>query len=146
MLAAEKIVITTLVENYVDMLIPDTENVKRPGLAYHFDTRNMKIRAENGLALLVDVHLGHQCYRILLDTGLTDDVILHNMKALGISPNEIDHVVISHGHPDHYGGLLGLLKARSLSENKPVKFVKRDLPNYQWSETVGGKFYVGICP
>ena len=34
------------------------------------------------------------------------------MQALGISPNEIDHLVISHGHPDHYGGLLGLLKAR----------------------------------
>lgn len=112
MLAAEKIVITTLVENYVDMLIPNTENVKRPGLAYHFDTRNMKIKAENGLALLVDVYFGGQRYRILLDTGLTDDVILHNMKALGIAPDEIDHVVISHGHPDHYGGLLGLLKAR----------------------------------
>lgn len=112
MIAAEKVVITTLVENYVDMLIPDTENVKRPGLAYHFDPRNMKIQAENGLALLVDVYFGEKRYRILLDTGLTENIILHNMKALGISPDEIDHVVISHGHPDHYGGLLGLLKAR----------------------------------
>jgi 7,8-dihydropterin-6-yl-methyl-4-(beta-D-ribofuranosyl)aminobenzene 5'-phosphate synthase len=112
MLAAEKVIITTLVENYVDMLIPDTQNVKRPGLAYHFDPRNMKIQAENGLAVLVDVYFGAKRYRILLDTGLTADILLHNMKALGISPNEIDHVVISHGHPDHYGGLLGLLKAR----------------------------------
>lgn len=112
MLAAEKVVITTLVENYVDMLIPDTDNVKRPGLAYHFDPRKMKIQAENGLALLVDVFFGAQRHRILLDTGLTENIILHNMKALGISPNEIDHVIISHGHPDHYGGLLGLLKAR----------------------------------
>ena len=112
MIAAERVVITTLVENYVDMLIPDTQSVKRPGLAYHFDTRNMKIRAENGLALLVDVYFNNQRHRILLDTGLTEDVILHNMTALKIAPDEIDHVVISHGHPDHYGGLLGLLKAR----------------------------------
>jgi 7,8-dihydropterin-6-yl-methyl-4-(beta-D-ribofuranosyl)aminobenzene 5'-phosphate synthase len=113
MQAADKVVVTTLVENYVDMLIPDTERVKRPGLAYHFDLRNKKILAENGLALLVDVHFGGKRYRVLLDTGLTDTVILHNMAALGIAPDEIDHVVLSHGHPDHYGGLLGLLKARN---------------------------------
>jgi 7,8-dihydropterin-6-yl-methyl-4-(beta-D-ribofuranosyl)aminobenzene 5'-phosphate synthase len=113
MQAADKVVITTLVENYVDMLIPDTERVKRPGLAYHFDLRNKKILAENGLALLVDVYFGGKRYRVLLDTGLTDTVILHNMAALGIAPDEIDHVVLSHGHPDHYGGLVGLLKARN---------------------------------
>lgn len=112
MQAADKVVITTLVENYVDMLIPDTDRVKRPGLAYHFDLRNLKILAENGLALLVDVYFGGRRYRILMDAGLTDNVLLHNMAALDISPNEIDHAVISHGHPDHYGGLLGLLKAR----------------------------------
>ena len=64
MIAAEKVIITTLVENYVDMLIPDTQNVKRPGLAYHFDPRNMKIQAENGLALLNHVYFGAQRYRI----------------------------------------------------------------------------------
>ncbi|MDP1952658.1 MAG: hypothetical protein Q8K27_02915, partial [Betaproteobacteria bacterium] len=61
--AADKVVITTLVENYVDMLIPDTETVKRPGLAYHFDLRNKKILAENGLAMLVDVYFGGKRYR-----------------------------------------------------------------------------------
>ncbi|NIS72181.1 MAG: MBL fold metallo-hydrolase [Proteobacteria bacterium] len=109
---ADKIVVTTLVENYVDMLIPNTENVKRPGLAFHFDPRNKPIQAENGISLLVDIYFSEQKYRILFDPGLTHSVILHNMSALGISPNEIDHAVISHGHPDHYGGLLGLLEAR----------------------------------
>ncbi len=109
---ADKIVVTTLVENYVDMLIPNTENVKRPGLAFHFDPRNKPIQAENGISLLVEIYFSEQKYRILFDAGLTHSVILHNMSALGISPNEIDHAVISHGHPDHYGGLLGLLKAR----------------------------------
>ncbi len=41
----DKVVITTLVENYVDMLIPDTDTVKRASLASHFDPRKKKIRA-----------------------------------------------------------------------------------------------------
>ena len=109
---ADGVTITTLVENYVDMLIPDTEMVKRPGLAFHFDPRNKPIQAENGISFLVDIFFAEQKYSILFDAGLTDSVILHNMSALGVSPNSIDHAVISHGHPDHYGGLLGLLKVR----------------------------------
>ena len=111
---ADGITITTLVENYVDMLIPNTERVKRPGLAFHFDPRNKPIQAENGISLLVDIAFAGQNYRILFDAGLSDSVILHNMSALKISPDIIDHAVISHGHPDHYGGLLAVLKARSV--------------------------------
>ncbi len=48
MIFADGITITTLVENYVDMLIPNTERIKRPGLAFHFDPRNKPIQAETG--------------------------------------------------------------------------------------------------
>jgi 7,8-dihydropterin-6-yl-methyl-4-(beta-D-ribofuranosyl)aminobenzene 5'-phosphate synthase len=108
----DKVVITTLVENYVDMLIPDTERVKRASLAAHFDPRTKNIRAENGIAFLVELFFGDYKSKVLFDAGLTSDTLLHNMSVLGISPNEIDHAVISHGHPDHCGGLLGLLQAR----------------------------------
>ena len=111
---ADGITITTLVENYVDILIPNTERIKRAGLAFHFDPRNKPIQAENGLSMLVDISFAGQIYRILFDAGLSDSVILHNMSALKISPDSIDHAVISHGHPDHTGGLLAVLKARSV--------------------------------
>lgn len=107
---AERLTITTVVENYIDMLIPDTEEVKRVGLADHFDLRKQSILAENGLALLVDVEGGDQKTTFLFDTGLTPEVLLHNMSILGRNPTEIDAIVISHGHPDHFGGLCGLLK------------------------------------
>ncbi|MEW6334892.1 MAG: MBL fold metallo-hydrolase [Thermodesulfobacteriota bacterium] len=111
---ADGVTITTLVENYVDMLLPNTERIKRPGLAFHFDPRNRPIQAENGISLLVDISFAGQNYRILFDAGLSGSVILHNMSALKISPDIIDHAVISHGHPDHYGGLQALLEARSV--------------------------------
>ncbi len=46
---------------------------------------------------------------ILFDTGGKGDVFLKNLAAAGISPSEIDIVVISHKHWDHIGGLSAFL-------------------------------------
>ncbi len=56
--------------------------------------------------------------KILFDTGDRADNILFNMKKLGISPNEISIVIISHDHHDHKGGLDGFLK-----ENKRARVI-----------------------
>jgi len=42
---------------------------------------------------------------VLFDTGARGDVLLHNMEVLGIAPQEIEVVVLSHDHSDHTGGL-----------------------------------------
>ncbi len=42
---------------------------------------------------------------ILFDTGGDGDILLANMEKMGISPAEIDLVVLSHIHGDHVGGL-----------------------------------------
>ena len=49
---------------------------------------------------------------ILFDTGPDPDVLRENLKKLGIDPNEIDFVVISHEHGDHTNGLSYLAKVR----------------------------------
>lgn len=46
---------------------------------------------------------------ILFDTGGKGDVFLKNLAAAGVSPSEIDIVVISHKHWDHIGGLSAFL-------------------------------------
>jgi 7,8-dihydropterin-6-yl-methyl-4-(beta-D-ribofuranosyl)aminobenzene 5'-phosphate synthase len=118
--------------------------------------------------MLVDVYLGEKRTRILFDTGLTETVLLHNMSALNILPNEIDHAVLSHGHPDHYGGLKGLLKARDyplVVTSHPDAFLVRHVNsagglvipyfNYDFRleelEAAGGRFILTrdpmvICP
>ncbi len=51
--------------------------------------------------------------RVLIDTGVDGDVLLKNMKELGINPEDIDYLFLTHGHYDHTGGLKALLEARS---------------------------------
>jgi len=46
---------------------------------------------------------------VLFDTGGDGRLLLANMGALGIDPQEIEMVVLSHIHGDHVGGLTSLL-------------------------------------
>lgn len=46
---------------------------------------------------------------ILFDTGARGQILLSNMEKLGIHPERIDVVVLSHAHRDHTGGLEELL-------------------------------------
>jgi len=60
------------------------------------------VMAEWGLSILIDT--GKK--KILFDTGAGNtNVLLHNMDVLGVEVTDIDHIVLSHGHQDHTGGL-----------------------------------------
>jgi 7,8-dihydropterin-6-yl-methyl-4-(beta-D-ribofuranosyl)aminobenzene 5'-phosphate synthase len=64
---------------------------------------------------------------ILFDTGKNGHILLSNMEKLGIRPEEIDLVFLSHAHKDHTGGLDILLTENSnmevwLPEFFPVSF------------------------
>ena len=49
--------------------------------------------------------------RYLLDFGFTPDVYANNLELLKIDVSQVDALIISHGHYDHVGGLLGFLEA-----------------------------------
>ncbi|MGH9102244.1 MAG: MBL fold metallo-hydrolase [Acidimicrobiales bacterium] len=116
MFQADGVEILVLVESWVDMLLADQEPgegsthcVSRAGLVHHFDPKLVPPQAENGISLLVRARRGRHEHVTLFDVGLTGTVLAHNISALGVDPRAIDHVVISHGHPDHYGGITSLL-------------------------------------
>ncbi len=46
---------------------------------------------------------------LLFDTGAKGDVLLSNMRALGIDPADIRYLVLSHDHWDHTGGVRAIL-------------------------------------
>ena len=59
---------------------------------------------EWGFAALVEVD-GH---RILFDTGAHSDVVLKNIRSLGIDLSTVPEVILSHSHWDHVGGFMTL--------------------------------------
>lgn len=107
----DKAEIIILVDNYSDFFLPDTDMIKRmrvlpPGAPM----------SEPGLSYLIKVHSGSQAYTLLFDTGISGSCLLHNAKTFASSKavlmgevtakfEDIEAVILSHGHFDHCGGL-----------------------------------------
>jgi len=72
------------------------------------NTATLGCIAEWGLSLFIDV----DGYKILFDTGGGLSAI-YNAKVLDVDLTDIDKIVISHGHFDHTGGLLDILKLKN---------------------------------
>jgi len=74
-------------------------------IVYDNHTYNPALRTGWGFACLVETGEA----TVLFDTGGDGPTLLGNMAALGLDPQAIDHVVLSHAHGDHTSGLSALL-------------------------------------
>jgi 7,8-dihydropterin-6-yl-methyl-4-(beta-D-ribofuranosyl)aminobenzene 5'-phosphate synthase len=61
--------------------------------------------------LLVRVFNKKKSSSVLFDTGGSPEGLLENAKRMGIDLSEVDCIVLSHGHYDHFGGLLSAVRA-----------------------------------
>lgn len=83
--------------------------------------------SEFGLSMHAESQLGAETRNILMDFGFTPQALVNNVDLLGIDPAALDALVLSHGHYDHFGGIVGFLQAHNDK-------LKRRLPLY-----VGGE-------
>ena len=79
-----------------------------PGPARSADARNV-LHNEWGLSLFLESQRGDEQRTILLDFGYTAPAIINNIGLLKVDPSKIQALIVSHGHIDHYGGLVGFL-------------------------------------
>ena len=66
---------------------------------------------EWGLSMHAESQRGDELRNILVDFGYNPVTLLNNMEILKIAPEKFDALVLSHGHYDHFGGLVGFLSA-----------------------------------
>jgi 7,8-dihydropterin-6-yl-methyl-4-(beta-D-ribofuranosyl)aminobenzene 5'-phosphate synthase len=101
--------VTILVDNFVDVLLPSDETVRRAPLVGNWSERE-QLRAEHGYSSLLTVQREGHSESVLYDAGLGRDTVLHNMDVLEVQASDLRAVILSHGHADHHGGLEGLMK------------------------------------
>jgi 7,8-dihydropterin-6-yl-methyl-4-(beta-D-ribofuranosyl)aminobenzene 5'-phosphate synthase len=73
------------------------------------------IHNEWGLSLWLESQRAAEQRTVMLDFGYTPTALLNNLELLGADPKKVEALIVSHGHYDHFGGLIGFLdKFRSV--------------------------------
>lgn len=67
------------------------------------------LAGEWGLSLHLESDSAGARAQYLLDFGYTPEVLNRNFDLLDIDPRKINGLILSHGHRDHYGGLVGFV-------------------------------------
>jgi 7,8-dihydropterin-6-yl-methyl-4-(beta-D-ribofuranosyl)aminobenzene 5'-phosphate synthase len=123
-------------------------NVFLPGGPPHQDMWDLKpdapprasLSGEWGLSMHAQSHRGSEVRNVLIDFGYTPEVLLNNMSILGVDPSTFDALVLSHGHYDHFGGMVGFLAAyKSAIKRKMPLFIGGE-DCFCWRKTPTGNF------
>jgi 7,8-dihydropterin-6-yl-methyl-4-(beta-D-ribofuranosyl)aminobenzene 5'-phosphate synthase len=123
----DKLAVRIVTDNIVIQFVP-TE--KREGLTverksgHTFPDRPPRkiLNGEWGLAMHAQSHAGGVERNVMIDFGYTPEVLLNNLDILNIDPGTFDALVLSHGHYDHFGGMVGFLNATRGALKKKMPF------------------------
>jgi len=105
----DSVEILTLMDNYVDVLLTNTDVVTRPPLSTSGIIPSDTLLAEHGLSLLVTVYKRNETHTVLWDAGYTNMGVMHNVAMLGVDLGRVEAMALSHGHMDHTGSLYPVL-------------------------------------
>ncbi len=63
-----------------------------------------------GLSLLLETQRSKEQRTLMLDFGYSPEALFNNIEITGVDPAKVNALIVSHGHYDHFGGLLGFLQ------------------------------------
>jgi 7,8-dihydropterin-6-yl-methyl-4-(beta-D-ribofuranosyl)aminobenzene 5'-phosphate synthase len=128
--AIDRLVIRVIIDTNHDIFIsgesPKDVKVTRTRLmpaAKNSDT----LEGQWGLSLHIETVKPAERRNYLLDFGYTPQALNHNLELLGVDVGKLDGLILSHGHLDHFGGLMGFLE-------KYRGKMREDLPLYTGGE------------
>ena len=92
--------------------------------------------SEHGLSMLVEMKQA----RILFDTGC-GELFMKNAEKLGVDLSSVTHLILSHGHYDHGGGIEAFLRIN----NQARVYLREETFAQTFAvHADGGKVYIGI--
>lgn len=118
----EAVSITILMDNCTDFLLTNSAHAKRPPLIMNEKYNLPAPVAEHGFSALISIFSenNENINTFLFDAGVSENGVIHNADLLGIRFDQIDGIVLSHGHFDHFTGLANVLKRISSKRSSTV--------------------------
>ncbi len=115
----DKLRVTVIVDNYYFTIQNDSPIAERL-----VSSRGIPIHTEHGLSYLVETTLNGEINSFLFDFGLNPETVLKNMAVLNIKLGKVQAFGLSHGHLDHWGGLVHTLQTyQRANGNNTVLYV-----------------------
>ena len=119
----DRLSVTILMDNVTDPLLPDQAPATRVSWpkaladsAPHVPARFAEsavpdaLIAEPGFSALVRVEKDGRERTLLFDTGVSPTGVVENMRRLALSLQDVEAIVLSHGHWDHVTGMEGVAR------------------------------------
>ncbi len=92
--------------------------------------------AEHGIAMIIKILVEDSTHLILFDTSGYMQTVIHNLIQFKINFKEIEKVIISHGHLDHFGALIPIIS--KLNEGCEVFISPLSLTKGYYANTKSG--------
>jgi len=142
----DRLAVRIVTDNIVIQFVP-TE--KRDGLTIERRTGGnttpdapprAALNGEWGLAMHAESQRAGETRHVLVDFGYTSEVLLNNMAILKIDSSLFDAMVLSHGHYDHFGGMVGFLSANKGKLKQRLPFFVGGEDAFCLRKNPGGNF------
>ncbi|MHA2289469.1 MAG: MBL fold metallo-hydrolase [Promethearchaeota archaeon] len=115
-LESGNIKIRILANNATSITLPTNTKFEGKVIQPQFEAVNTV--GEHGLGMSVTVFDGEKSHLFLFDTGSIKHSMIGNMKALNVKYDEVEKIILSHGHFDHFGSLAAII--RKLKEGTKI--------------------------
>lgn len=141
----DRVAVRVVTDNIVIQFVPSET---RDGLTIERKSGNTRpdapprhmLNGEWGLALHAQSFRGDEERHVMIDFGYTPEVLLNNMSILGVDPSRFDAMVLSHGHYDHFGGMVGFLEANRGRLRRKLPFYVGGEDTFCIRRNPGGQF------
>ena len=104
-------------DNSTDFLLINSKHAVRPPFIKNDKFILPPPVAEHGFSALISITKSEQGTGnlFLFDTGVSENGVIHNADIFDIDLSNIDGIILSHGHFDHFAGLVNILKRMASS-------------------------------